>query len=877
MLGHGGGEFVQGGGVLLVVETGQESLARPEIGSAVPQDRTQRLEGLLVAWLDLGHGERRHRPIPEAILLRHIDRLELLIQELLHHPAQVPEVHRGAQNENPVPEDLPVRGHLGSFDHTDGETAVHQGLTEVVGDGPSVVGHGRRARHGVDILGYELADRLVGDADRVDNQHVTDFGLAKIEREIRKEEVLAGTPSYMAPEQLAGESVSVQSDLYALGLVLYELFTGHRPWKSEIERLQRESSPTWPSSHIEDLDPAVERVILRCLEPDPRDRPASAMAIAAVLPGGDALAAAMAAGETPAPELVAEAGASGVLTPAVAWSLLGALAVGLAITVWLSADAQLSRVVPMDEPPQVLARRARDLLAGLNHGEEPADSVSGFARIPGYLSFLRQRRDSSLSLRQLSLGRPSAYVFWYVDGPAPLVPYDLRLPPRVKDPPLVTRGMRRVVLDTTGRLLELAVVSPTARQPGQASPEPDWAPLFDAAGLELASFSPVRPSRTPLVNTDRRAAWEGAYPGPLGLQVRVEAGAFGNAPVYFAITWPWSMREGFDPRQDAWSTSEGQTPSADRGAPLSPLAVGWLVIALGGGVVVARRNLRLGRGDRTGANRLALYVVIVGLVSWIFGTHHVGTADEIRLFVAGSGWILWIAACVWVSYLAIEPHFRRFWPRSLVSWMRLLKGRFRDPLVGRDVLIGCVYGTFAVVLAQLYQLMPGWLGTDAPLPPDRLPGPPNLSMAPSTGPGEFLYELVFLQFIHLFGTFLGLLGLVLLRLLLRRGWAAIVAAFTLATFAMNMSSGQFFLWGLLVTAVSLSVAYALLFRVGLVPVLIGQYLSSVLLTSPLTFDYSEWYAPMTVMALLLVGLLAVYGCWVSVGGRPLPASAASTG
>ena len=127
---------------------------------------------------------------------------------------------------------------------------------------------------------------------------ITDFGLAVL-GEGDDQEHAAGTPAYMAPEQLAGEAATVKSDLYALGLVLYELFTGHRPFSAsspqEQARLQRESTPTNPSTHIDGFDPAVERVILRCLRGDPNDRPPTALAVAAALPGGDPLAAALAA------------------------------------------------------------------------------------------------------------------------------------------------------------------------------------------------------------------------------------------------------------------------------------------------------------------------------------------------------------------------------------------------------------------------------------------------------------------------------------------------------------------------------------------------------------------------------------------------------
>ena len=83
----------------------------------------------------------------------------------------------------------------------------------------------------------------------------------------------------------------------ALGLVFYELFTGKRAFKAsslgEFHRKQTETNPTPPSSVVKNFDPAVERAILRCLDRDPSQRPSSALAVAAALPGGDPLAAAL--------------------------------------------------------------------------------------------------------------------------------------------------------------------------------------------------------------------------------------------------------------------------------------------------------------------------------------------------------------------------------------------------------------------------------------------------------------------------------------------------------------------------------------------------------------------------------------------------------
>lgn len=120
---------------------------------------------------------------------------------------------------------------------------------------------------------------------------IMDFGLAALAHEI--EDVRSGTPAYMAPEQLAGKEVTARSDIYALGLVLYELFTGKPVFEGkthdEIMRVRRESSPHRPSTLVRDLDPAVEMVILRCLEEEPEDRPSSALIVSAALPGGEYL------------------------------------------------------------------------------------------------------------------------------------------------------------------------------------------------------------------------------------------------------------------------------------------------------------------------------------------------------------------------------------------------------------------------------------------------------------------------------------------------------------------------------------------------------------------------------------------------------------
>src|SRR5436190_7415961 len=111
--------------------------------------------------------------------------------------------------------------------------------------------------------------------------HLVDFGLADLAEGRRGAPEIAGTPGYMAPEQLMGREVTTRTDVYALGLVLYEMFTGKRALTIDGAFLGGRppigEPHVRPSTHIPELDPAIERVIMRCLEPDPVRRPSSAI------------------------------------------------------------------------------------------------------------------------------------------------------------------------------------------------------------------------------------------------------------------------------------------------------------------------------------------------------------------------------------------------------------------------------------------------------------------------------------------------------------------------------------------------------------------------------------------------------------------------
>lgn len=106
---------------------------------------------------------------------------------------------------------------------------------------------------------------------------LTDFGIARLDSSnLTQEGQLLGTPNYMAPEQVMGKEVDHRADLFSLGVVLYEMLTGHKPFAGEnltqvSHRIVYETF-TPPEKFVRDLPPALRTVLVKALEKNPDDR-----------------------------------------------------------------------------------------------------------------------------------------------------------------------------------------------------------------------------------------------------------------------------------------------------------------------------------------------------------------------------------------------------------------------------------------------------------------------------------------------------------------------------------------------------------------------------------------------------------------------------
>ncbi len=536
------------------------------------------------------------------------------------------------------------------------------------------------------------------------NVRITDFGIATAAmgsaRTADAESGILGTPQYMAPEQLNGQAASVRSDIYALGLILFEIFTGKRAHDAksvkELKALHDSGGITTPTSVVKDLDAAIERVILRCLASDPEKRPSTALAVAAALPGADPLAAALAAGETPSPDLLAAAGERDALPVSAGLAAVVWIVAALVAAAALAPRLNLARLAQLDKPPAVLADRAEQILTALGYTEPRGDTAGGFLLISDYVSWIARTDSSPRRWDRIGRSGPPAMLYWYRTSPRTLVPRPLSLRVTPNDPVPNDTGMHMVALDVHGRLVQFNSVPPQFDPDAAARPSPPWPQLFEAAGLTMSEFEPVEPQWTPRDFADERAAWEGPFPDAPDLRIRVEASAYRNQAISFNVIGPWSR------------PTRMQPPTRSRTEMIATAAIAVVGIALMlGAALLARHNFRQRRADAAGATRLAVAAFVINMSAWVFGFDHVADVrGELNSLIAIAGDSTLVAMTLWIMYAALEPYCRRFWPDMLLGWSRLIAGHFRDPRVGRDVLLGLSSGALLVLIDFARRLLP---------------------------------------------------------------------------------------------------------------------------------------------------------------------------
>jgi len=434
--------------------------------------------------------------------------------------------------------------------------------------------------------------------------------------------------------------------------------------------------------------------------------------------------------------------------------------------------------------------------------------------------------------------------------------------------------------------------TPDGTGPAERDPVLDWPGLFELMGLEIADFTAVEPRLRPPHFADRRTAWQGVYPEDPETSLRIEVAHLDGRLVSlrgFASYDPVPSPPGGSTSQDTGSggstsqdTGNGASASQDTGnggstsqdtgngasedpGPSVSLAtivtilvlvtiVASILTAIFGAVWVARRNVASGRGDARGARRVGTLIAAAIGIEWLLGEHTFSFSDinaflEMLIFVGAFGGL------AWALYLAVEPFMRRNAPRALIGWTRLVDGRLSDPLVGRDLLLGCAAGAVSRLLAVIPMVLaePGETAVNYV----GLPFPSLGRMLGGLVGSTAQSIVVGLALLFLFGlTFVAL----------RRRWWAAYALWV------GFAAAMAFLPGLTVNNVmpaatrSTSIFWILgsalvlfvLFRLGILAYVAAAATSWLLASSLPTLDFTAWYAQTSIAALVILAGLAAY-------------------
>ncbi|MCW5960542.1 MAG: protein kinase [Pyrinomonadaceae bacterium] len=709
---------------------------------------------------------------------------------------------------------------------------------------------GLHAIHKAGILHRDLkpANIIIDSKGRA---RITDFGIAGFEADVQGVEARAGTPAYMSPEQIAGKNITQRSDIYALGLLIYKIFTGKQAIQAasfdEFLSFHETTSPTDPTEFVENLDPAIDELIRNCLAKDPADRPGSVLQVAAALPGGNPIQVALEAGETPSPEMVAASPKKGVLKLPVAVSLLVAFFGLFAAALYLASQYQYHAFTPLQKSPEVLRERAKNILSSAGYSEAPNDSVDSFGYEDYFVRFARKNDDRSVyDFEKLRSGQPFVVYFWYRQSADRLMPFSIiRNVVTEFDPPLNDPASEYVKLDTRGRLVKLVAVPPQIK-PQMTSGETSWEALFDQAGLSLDRFSEAQVQVSPPVYADQQGAWQGTLADFDDIPTRIEAASANGKPVYFEVFTPW---------QDERIKNDRPRESALQIREIVLFLFNFL--AFFGAIVISYMNLKAGRGDLNGAAKLSVFFFVLILIHRLISYDYDSLLNHwltVFFIICGQTVILFLL------YVAIEPFVRRWWTEILISWNRLLAGDFTNPLIGRDILVGGVLGC-VLVLSEYFG---GFLRDFIASRPSTIISFQTGTLNGTQGVATTLLLSVLIAIIR---ALLILMMSVILYLVFKRKWLATlgVGLFAVGMFGFQQIPSRGWLYIVFLLFVYVPVVFLFL-RFGLVTIITSLACYEIL-NIAITFDASRFYFSNTIIVAAIGLSIALYAFYISIGDQ----------
>jgi serine/threonine-protein kinase len=370
--------------------------------------------------------------------------------------------------------------------------------------------------------------------------------------------------------------------------------------------------------------------------------------------------------------------------------------------------------------------------------------------------------------------------------------------------------------------------------------------LFSSADLDFQQGKSVGPKHFPDVPSDKSFAWE--IPSH-GKTFHVEAATLHDRIVFFKLDLPWERLDRARPSQFSLS---------------SRIAFGFFVFMVFALIVLgfffARKNLKQGRGDYRGAIRVASVIFVVLLIGLAMGAHYSADADWIFVaFLLWSGLGLTNALQFALMYVALEPYVRRTWPETLISWSRLLAGSWRNPLVGRDLLLGVLFGIAMTIAATARTALPSWFSVD--VVGVGWPGTQSWR-EPSAFIGGLANNILAVMYA------VGSLAVIFLVSKLTRSKMAAFIIAALFSVGPAFTGENIPIEALLVVVLAILWLVCLM-KVGFLALCVATFVTNTLADGLPTFDLSRWYAWRGLVEIGLVAAIAFFAFKVSLGKKPI--------
>ena len=350
----------------------------------------------------------------------------------------------------------------------------------------------------------------------------------------------------------------------------------------------------------------------------------------------------------------------------------------------------------------------------------------------------------------------------------------------------------------------------------------------------------------PRVPAEQLRAWKGAHPLLPNTELTLEVGSWKGRVTSVRVLAPWVKLP----------ADTGSQPNLFGDAFLYGLFI-LLLFAL----LLARRNWRLERSDRKGALRIAATYFLINGIAWIGRVHAVAESGLLVILFQQIGQLLLGAALLWVLYVALEPDLRARWPHSIVTWNRLLAGRWKDAQVAAHILVGAAVGVLFWVGAELteYWFGPHDLSSEAGL---------NLTLGTRHWVAVHANTLGTLPIVG-FAIFILVFAI---RLLVKRNLlAAILAAAVGVFFNFDGDPSRLDHWQLQVPVffAMFAVLIFVLLRLGLVAFFAAIFFLNSGGQIIVGADWTTWYAPYGLATLALLLGIALFAFWRSLGSREL--------